>query len=541
MHKLKNFVIIISTLIFSFISLYNIKKVEASTNRKQITYQAHVQNISWQKDVLEGEMAGTTSKALQMEAIKINNSNSDFKIKYQVHIENLGWQNWKEQGQIAGTTGRALQLEAIKIELEDVNNKYSIRYRVHIEELGWQDWKQDGQIAGTTGKALRLEAIEIQIIEKGNMKIEYISHIEEIGWENTLNYDGATSGTTGRNLRNEAVKINLINAPSNAQVNYRVYIANRGWQSYKQNGQVAGTTGQALRLEAIQIKLVNLENYNVEYRTHLENIGWQDWKQNGETSGIVNSGLKIEAIQIKLTLKENKNENDEVDKDETNKDENDEIEDEVKLLEGIDVSHHQGTIDWKKVKNDNIDFAIIRAGFRGYGASGSLNKDTKFDYNIKNALANNIDVGIYFFSQAVTVEEAIEEANYTLELIRGYNITYPVIIDVEYANEQHTGRADGVSKEMRTNIVIAFCEKIKEAGYIPMFYTDKWFLANNLDVSRLQNYEYWLAHYTGATRDNPLLKPSDYKGNYSMWQYTAKGQVNGINTNVDLNIGYKKY
>ena len=207
-----------------------------------------------------------------------------------------------------------------------------------------------------------------------------------------------------------------------------------------------------------------------------------------------------------------------------------------KYLNGIDVSHHQGVIDWKKVKNDNIDFAIIRAGFRGYGESGTLNKDTRFDYNIKNALSNNIDVGVYFFSQATTVKEAVEEANYTLELIKGYNITYPVIIDVEYANETHTGRADDVSKEMRTQIVIAFCERIKEAGYIPMFYSDKWFLTDNLDASKLENYEYWLAHYTGATRDNPFLKPSDYKGSYSMWQYSAKGKVNGINGYVDMNI-----
>lgn len=212
-----------------------------------------------------------------------------------------------------------------------------------------------------------------------------------------------------------------------------------------------------------------------------------------------------------------------------------------KYLNGIDVSHHQGVIDWKKVKNDNIDFAIIRAGFRGYGESGSLNKDTRFDYNIKNAISNNIDVGVYFFSQATTVEEAIEEANYTLNLIKGYKITYPVIIDVEYANEAHSGRADNVSKETRTQIVIAFCERIKEEGYIPMFYSDKWFLTDNLDASKLQNYEYWLAHYTGATRDNPFLKPSNYKGKYSMWQYSAKGQVDGISTNVDLNIGYKQY
>jgi len=510
----------ILVIIFLSFSFYSPNVANASEQRNNITYQVHVQDISWQKEVTENQIAGTTGKALQLEAIKINNTNTDFKLKYQVHIENLGWQDWKNQGQVAGTTGKALQLEAIKIEIENLNsNKYKVQYRVHIENLGWQDLKENGQMAGTTGKALQIEAIEIKIIPintTSNLSVEYVSHIENIDWEKKLNYNGDISGTTGKNLRNEALKIRLVNAPYGAEVKYNVYIANRGWQGYKKDGEIAGTVGQALKLEAIKIELVGLENYNVKYKVHIENLGWQDLKQNGQIAGIPGSNLKIEAIQIMLELKDNNVQE--------------------KIKEGIDVSHHQGTIDWKKVKNDGIDFAIIRAGYRGYGETGTLNIDRKFDYNIKNATANNIDVGIYFFSQARTVEEAIEEANYTINLIKKYEITYPVVIDVEYANEEHSGRADGISKQLRTQIVIAFCKRIKEAGYTPMYYTDKWFLTENLEVSKLQEYEYWLAHYTGATRENPLKKPSDYKGKYAIWQYTNKGLVDGIDGYVDMNI-----
>lgn len=213
------------------------------------------------------------------------------------------------------------------------------------------------------------------------------------------------------------------------------------------------------------------------------------------------------------------------------------------IINGIDISNHQGDINWKKVKNDGIDFAIIRAGFRGYGQAGSMNKDERFDYNIKNALANNIDVGIYFFSQATTIEEATEEANYTLNIIKNYKdkITYPVIIDVEYANSEHTGRADNLTAEQRTNIVKKYCNIIKDAGYIPMFYTDKWFATNNLIMSELTDYEYWLAHYTGSTKEDPLAKMSNYEGKYSIWQYTSSGTVDGIETNVDLDIAFYKY
>lgn len=164
--------------------------------------------------------------------------------------------------------------------------------------------------------------------------------------------------------------------------------------------------------------------------------------------------------------------------------------------------------------------------------------DSKFDENIRNASAAGIKVGIYFFSQATSIAEAVEEANYSVNLARKYGcVSYPIAIDTESSGaDNNDGRADGLGTALRTNVVSAFCNQIRNSGYEPMVYASRDWLYNNLEVNRLLNYETWLAHYTG----DPNVK-SNYMYSYTMWQYTSSGSVTGINGNVDLNIGYKKY
>lgn len=206
---------------------------------------------------------------------------------------------------------------------------------------------------------------------------------------------------------------------------------------------------------------------------------------------------------------------------------------------GIDVSKHNGTINWAQVKQEGVDFAIIRAGNRGYGESGNLVEDPKFVENMKGAISNGIKVGVYIYSQAITEAEAIEEADLAVRLIRdnGFsnNISLPIVIDTEASG----GRADSLSRESRTAIVKAFCERIKQYGYTPMIYSNKWWLETKLDMNQLSSYELWLSHYKQT--DDPANNPSDYKGNHQIWQYSDSGKINGILTNVDLNISYKKY
>ena len=155
---------------------------------------------------------------------------------------------------------------------------------------------------------------------------------------------------------------------------------------------------------------------------------------------------------------------------------------------------------------------------------------------MKGAIANGIDVGVYFYSQAINEAEAIGEAEMTLRIIRdnGFakNITLPIVIDTE----ESSGRADNISKVQRTKIVKAFCNRIQQAGYTPMLYSNPYWLDEKLNMSELSQYDLWLAHYTGT--NDPLNNPSNYKGNYRIWQYTSTGRVEGINGDVDLNIRY---
>lgn len=213
------------------------------------------------------------------------------------------------------------------------------------------------------------------------------------------------------------------------------------------------------------------------------------------------------------------------------------------LVHGIDVSFWQGDIDWTAVADSGIRFAIIKCAGRGYGG-GSLYEDPKFKQNIQGALANGIQVGIYFFSQAITEEEAIEEASMTINMIRSYQITYPVAIDFESGDGY---RQNNISVDERTRICQVFCDKISEYGYQPMIYSCRNDLRDNVNIGALSaNYKIWMAQYFNKYyRDgydyeygDPLPSPS---WNYQIWQYNSKGSVPGISGHVDMNLAFFGY
>lgn len=194
---------------------------------------------------------------------------------------------------------------------------------------------------------------------------------------------------------------------------------------------------------------------------------------------------------------------------------------------GIDVSKWNGAIDWDRVRDAGVEFAIIRAGYRG-SVTGSLVEDPYFTANIKGATASGIPVGVYFFTQAVNEVEAVEEASAVLQMVKEYNLDYPVFIDTEGAGGN--GRADGLDAENRTLVCEAFCRTVENAGYRAGVYGSRNWYNNRLYTERLDNeYSIWLAEY----RSVPL-----YEGYYQMWQYTSKGEVDGISGNVDMNISY---
>lgn len=198
---------------------------------------------------------------------------------------------------------------------------------------------------------------------------------------------------------------------------------------------------------------------------------------------------------------------------------------------GIDVSEFQGEeIDWKQVRDAGIEFVIIRLGYRAYGESGELVLDAMFDRNVQGALDAGLQVGVYFFSQAITASEAVEEAEYVLEHIRTYDIDGPVVYDTEDI-KWDTARTDINTDVEFTNFCKVFCDIIESEGYDSMIYANLPWMTYTLKMDQLTDYDFWYADY----HDLPEC-PYDYK----IWQYSETGAVPGITGNVDLNIWFQE-
>ena len=194
-------------------------------------------------------------------------------------------------------------------------------------------------------------------------------------------------------------------------------------------------------------------------------------------------------------------------------------------IPGVDVSYYQGDIDWEKVKESGIEFAMIRLGYRGYGEEGKLVEDNLAFQNIEGALEAGLKVGVYFFSQAITVEEAVEEAEFVLERIEKYDITMPVVYDWEYIGAE--ARTANMDRRTLTDCYKAFCDKIAEAGYTPMAYFNPYQSQQLMNLYELEDYPFWLALYSDRMT---------FPYRFEMWQYTDTGRVPGIGGNVDINL-----
>lgn len=210
------------------------------------------------------------------------------------------------------------------------------------------------------------------------------------------------------------------------------------------------------------------------------------------------------------------------------------------ITTGIDVSEFQGNIDWKAVADSGIDFAMIRVGYRGM-KNGEIKEDACAKYNLQEASKNGLKIGAYFFSTAVTEEEAKEEAEWTKNLLSGYPVTYPVAYNCE-GFQNPSSRQFELSVEERTKLADAFLKSIEEGSYTGMFYAAK----NELDDNNLWNaddlslnYRIWVAQYSDQTW--PEKTKSDYTGDHVMWQYTNQGKLDGIKGAVDFNVAYFGY
>ena len=198
---------------------------------------------------------------------------------------------------------------------------------------------------------------------------------------------------------------------------------------------------------------------------------------------------------------------------------------EGKSVVGIDVSYHQGDIDWEQVRASGVEFVMMRVGYRGYGESGKLVEDTNFKTNIRGALDAGLKVGVYFFSQALNLEEVEEEVDFLMERIEGYEIAMPVVYDWEYVSDE--ARTANMDARTLTDCSKHFCDLILEAGYQPMIYFNRNQAAYLLHLEELTDYPFWLAAYTDRM---------GFPYKVDMWQYTDSGRVPGIDGPVDVDI-----
>jgi len=197
---------------------------------------------------------------------------------------------------------------------------------------------------------------------------------------------------------------------------------------------------------------------------------------------------------------------------------------------GVDISKYQGEVDFYQLKDAGIDYVMLRVGARGY-SSGKIIMDEYFATNIQKATEAGLDIGVYFYSQALTTDEAIEEANVVIQSLEGYTLQYPVAFDMEYV-ENDTARVESLSRADKTAITKAFLDTIQAAGYRAMIYGNKEWLIKRIDLSQLKDYEIWLSQQ----KDIP-----DYPYKFSMWQYTTSAEIHGIEGYANLNICFIDY
>ncbi len=198
-------------------------------------------------------------------------------------------------------------------------------------------------------------------------------------------------------------------------------------------------------------------------------------------------------------------------------------------LTGIDVSKWNGTIDWKKVRGSGIEFVMIRLGNSKLN-SGDITLDPMFKEYMEGAVEAGLKVGVYYYTQAITKEEAVAEAEFCIKNLEDYHVTFPVVFDTE--RYDGSGRADNLDNALRTEIARSFMDRIKEAGYTPAIYMNTSWSLMNIDLKDLTEYDHWYAYY-----GDDLYWP--YR--FTMWQYTEKAQIPGIEGNVDLNISFVDY
>ena len=297
------------------------EKNQETTEEKapKAIYEGYVETYGWMNKVSNGEICGTTGKALRLEGYKLSlDTTEDLSIEYRSHVQGIGWQDYVKDGDLSGTENQSKRLEAISIKLSgSAANKYDVYYRVHCSYIGWLDWAKNGEDAGSTGQAIKVEAMQVVILPKGQKvpgstenhflstpSVSYTVKLHNGNFGTTVK-DGAMAGITGQGKQIEGIKINLNDMSlMSGSINYQGHIQYVGWGDTVSNGTELGVDGN--RLEGIRIWLSESISvyYDVYYRVYCQNLGWLGWAKNGENAGSEGYSYRAEAIEIKLYRKD---------------------------------------------------------------------------------------------------------------------------------------------------------------------------------------------------------------------------------------------
>lgn len=284
-----------------------------------LVYQPHITNSGWLPFVTGGATAGTTGKALSLQALRVYVANAgvDGKVEMRVHVAEEGWQEWTSTPSFSGTTGKNHAIQAVQLRLTGaLADSYDIYYRIHSAEYGWLGWAKNGAAAGTTGINRQAEAIEIVLKAKGEQgpsssvptlielpTLSVQTNVRSRGWTNSVGR-GGVSGTTGLGLAALGLKMSVSSGVEGG-ITYSVHAQDIGWQDWRSDGAEAGAVVQGKQIEAIKINLTGdlAKYYDVWYRVHAENYGWMGWAKNGASAGTSKISYQVEAVQVTITAK----------------------------------------------------------------------------------------------------------------------------------------------------------------------------------------------------------------------------------------------
>ena len=533
--------------------------------RRLIRYKVY-QNSKWSTYQYDGAILGTIGKTL--ESIKITALKTEYEgsITYSTYTSEGGWQKEVLQEQMSNKIGS--KIEAIKMNLSgEVSNHYDVYYSIYVTNIGWTGWAKNNEPCGNIGYGNHVQAIKIKMIPKNGsapgsvenafkediLRVKYTSYVEKAKWQSYVS-NGAISGTTGQAKSIQGLKIYINKRVAPGDIQYSAHVSEVGWQTYVSNNNQTGVIGK--KIEAIRIKLTGelATKYDIYYRVHVSEVGWMGWAKNGANAGTSGAGLGVEAIQIQLIEKgkEAPKNTDNLNTEkpflsakwQTDSKGNKYYYDiygnmqkggKIKIgnttyyfsptgiylgnknLEVIDVSAHNGTIDWKKVAESGIYGAILRI------SASAVYEDTKLAANIEGVKNNHIPYGIYIYSYAESYTEGVSYGNFTKKMIEKYNMnpTLGIFFDLESNSiTQFMGPTE------YTAVVKGYLSVIPNAE----LYTYVSYANTALNTTFMRDRITWIAHYNSYCA---------YTGSYKMWQYTSTGSVSGVSGNVDKSILYR--